>query len=87
MKVDAITTDDLEAAELVLVVDEQGRFRWKSESPATVVSSYLRTVARCLAEEAGVQVCRVCGCTDLAACSPPCSWVEADLCSSHGRAT
>lgn len=26
--------------------------------------------------------CRVCGCTDYAACSPPCSWIEADLCSA-----
>ena len=25
--------------------------------------------------------CRVCRCTELEACDPPCSWVEADLCS------
>lgn len=26
--------------------------------------------------------CRVCGCTDAAACEGGCSWVEADLCSA-----
>lgn len=29
-----------------------------------------------------VRSCRECGCTDFEACSPPCWWVEADLCSS-----
>lgn len=28
------------------------------------------------------RTCRVCGCTDDNACTPPCSWVEADLCSA-----
>jgi hypothetical protein len=27
------------------------------------------------------RVCRVCGCTEWAACEGGCSWVEADLCS------
>jgi hypothetical protein len=31
---------------------------------------------------AGVRACRVCGCTDDAACEEGCSWVEADLCSA-----
>lgn len=26
--------------------------------------------------------CRVCGCTEVNACNPPCGWAEADLCSS-----
>lgn len=26
--------------------------------------------------------CRVCGCTEVEACNPPCSWSEADLCSN-----
>jgi hypothetical protein len=29
-----------------------------------------------------VATCRVCGCTDMRACEPPCSWVEPDLCSA-----
>jgi hypothetical protein len=29
-----------------------------------------------------LRVCRVCGCTQDRACSPPCYWVDADLCSS-----
>lgn len=29
-----------------------------------------------------VRTCRVCGCTEHAACSPPCWWVEPDLCSA-----
>ena len=29
-----------------------------------------------------VRACRVCGCTDDAACSPPCWWVGEDLCSA-----
>jgi hypothetical protein len=28
------------------------------------------------------QVCRVCGCTNFAACAGGCWWVEDDLCSS-----
>jgi hypothetical protein len=28
------------------------------------------------------RTCRVCGCTDLQACSPPCSWAAADLCTA-----
>lgn len=30
----------------------------------------------------GRQTCRICGCWELAACPPTCSWVEIDLCSS-----
>ncbi len=30
----------------------------------------------------GRQVCRICGCWDLEACPPTCSWVEPDLCSA-----
>lgn len=26
--------------------------------------------------------CRTCGCTDNTACTPPCSWIAADLCSA-----
>jgi predicted Fe-S protein YdhL (DUF1289 family) len=29
----------------------------------------------------GLIRCRVCGCTEVDACDPPCSWVEKDLCS------
>lgn len=29
----------------------------------------------------GLVRCRVCGCTEVEPCEPPCSWVEADLCS------
>ena len=29
----------------------------------------------------GLVKCRVCGCTDVRACDPPCSWREDDLCS------
>lgn len=32
--------------------------------------------------EVGPGTCRVCGCTDDRACTPPCSWVEPDLCSA-----
>lgn len=28
------------------------------------------------------RVCRVCGCTQVQACNPPCYWVEPDLCSA-----
>jgi hypothetical protein len=44
-----------------------------------------REMGRCLgvAEVAGFQHCRVCGCTALVTCRPePCTWVEADLCSA-----
>lgn len=30
----------------------------------------------------GRQTCRICGCWELHACPPTCSWVEADLCSA-----
>lgn len=30
----------------------------------------------------GLARCRVCGCTEMEACEPTCSWVEADLCDS-----
>jgi hypothetical protein len=26
--------------------------------------------------------CRVCGCTEIEPCNPPCEWVDADLCST-----
>jgi predicted Fe-S protein YdhL (DUF1289 family) len=29
----------------------------------------------------GLVRCRVCGCTEIEPCDPPCSWVEVDLCS------
>jgi hypothetical protein len=29
----------------------------------------------------GLTRCRVCGCTEVDACAPGCSWVEEDLCS------
>ena len=35
-----------------------------------------------VAQTCGVQHCRVCGCTDITACDPPCSFVEGDLCSA-----
>ncbi len=28
--------------------------------------------------------CRVCGCTEVNACNPPCSWAEDDLCTNCG---
>lgn len=31
------------------------------------------------------RACRECGCTELAACDPPCHWVEPDLCSACRR--
>lgn len=27
------------------------------------------------------QRCRLCGCTDMLACDPPCAWVDADTCT------
>ena len=30
----------------------------------------------------GLIRCRVCGCTELEACDPPCAWFDADLCTS-----
>ena len=33
-------------------------------------------------EEELLTACRVCGCTELAACYPPCFWAEPDLCSA-----
>lgn len=49
------------------------------------IVAMLRKAAGGIAAEAGLDVCRVCGCSDLSACSPPCSWAnpEHDLCSSH----
>ncbi|WP_460836499.1 hypothetical protein [Nocardioides marmoraquaticus] len=32
--------------------------------------------------DAGIRVCKSCGCTDDAACDPPCWWVERYLCSA-----
>lgn len=29
-----------------------------------------------------VNACRVCGCTDDAACDPPCAWADDDLCDN-----
>lgn len=39
------------------------------------------TVPACLAAPTG-RACRVCGCTEQAACPGGCAWVEADLCSA-----
>jgi hypothetical protein len=30
----------------------------------------------------GLTRCRVCGCTYIEPCNPPCSWVDNDLCST-----
>jgi hypothetical protein len=30
----------------------------------------------------GLTRCRVCGCTEVDACHPPCSWAEEDLCTT-----
>lgn len=30
----------------------------------------------------GRRICRICGCWELEACPPTCSWVETDLCSA-----
>lgn len=30
----------------------------------------------------GRHICRICGCWELQACPPTCSWVEIDLCSA-----
>ena len=35
-----------------------------------------------VAEVLGERSCRVCGCTQLAACHPPCWWAGPDLCSA-----
>lgn len=34
---------------------------------------------------AGRRTCRICGCWELEACDPPCSWLEGDLCSACGK--
>jgi hypothetical protein len=38
-----------------------------------------------LEDELRPRTCRVCGCTDEAACWPACWWVDEDLCSSCAR--
>lgn len=37
---------------------------------------------RCELITVELNTCKVCGCTDDRACSPPCSWVDDDLCST-----
>jgi hypothetical protein len=49
----------------------------RRKSPATVT---IRTDAN------GFIRCRVCGCTEIDACDPPCSWIEEDLCSGCAEA-
>lgn len=45
--------------------------------------AFLHGRAHALARVTGLRFCRVCGCTDDAACQPgSCFWVEADLCSA-----
>ena len=29
----------------------------------------------------GLVRCRVCGCTEISACNPPCGWADVDLCT------
>lgn len=68
---------------VAVTLDAGGHATWSSEQPVEVVTAYVREVARSIAVTAGLRVCRVCGCTDLAGCNPPCSWVAEDCCSSH----
>lgn len=66
---------------------------WSRHMRADGTVEYPRSEALTLAQrvidvQAGGRCCRVCGCTDNAACSPPCHWVEPDLCSAcHGPMT
>jgi hypothetical protein len=34
----------------------------------------------------GLTRCRICGCTEIDACNPPCGWVEEGLCSTCWQA-
>lgn len=63
------------------MADAWGRdVQWVSTGShvADLVAGILRDHAATLLE---VRRCRRCGCTDDHACTPPCSWVEPDLCS------
>ena len=48
-----------------------------------VAKACLHGGRRAVAQAFDYRSCRVCGCTEITACHPePCSWVEADLCST-----
>jgi hypothetical protein len=68
---------------ILATLDAGGHATWSSEQPVEVVTAFVRELARSIAVSAGLRVCRVCGCTDLAGCKPPCSWIAEDCCSSH----
>lgn len=34
----------------------------------------------------GLVRCRVCGCTEIEACNPPCGWADGDLCTTCAEA-
>lgn len=48
----------------------------------------LKARAQIILEEADFNYCRVCGCSDLDSCAPPCGWIEEKplgLCSSCAK--
>jgi hypothetical protein len=47
-----------------------------------LVAKRLLLLARRLERALGGEACRVCGCTQHAACAGGCFWVEPELCSS-----
>ena len=53
---------------------------WDLETPLSPVDTLW--LQRTLDVGLGGASCRRCGCTDNAACNPPCYWVETDLCSA-----
>lgn len=80
-------------AEGVQFDDGAVALRWKGDHPSTVAWDSIAAVLAVHGHhgatelewldelEEGVTACRVCGCTDDAACFGGCFWVEPDLCS------
>jgi len=81
-------------AEGVQFDDGAVALRWKGDHPSTVAWDSIAAVLAVHGHhgatelewldevEEGVTACRVCGCTDDAACFGGCYWVEPDLCSA-----
>lgn len=77
--------------EVLAIRGRLAKARTKQTRPAELARRYAHDVGllvdvvdelvRAL-QSAEVRRCRICGCTEDAACSPPCWWVEADLCSA-----
>lgn len=61
----------------ILVSDVQARLEDLRIRFALRLAAYIRLAERAL----GRPYCRVCGCTEYAACPDGCFWAEADLCS------